>query len=169
MSLVIYPSPLLKEKSFPILSSIQYDNELQKFIEEMYSAMETFGGIGLSAIQLGIAKSIFVLSINGERQTVINPCILETSDEFSYENEGCLSIPQVWTRVRRPETIKVEFFNEKGEKQTKEYKGIWSRAFQHEYDHLCGLTFFDRINKYQAQTVLKKYKKNTMSFPFKSV
>lgn len=167
MSLILHPDPLLKKVSAPIFSSIPDDKELQNLVSNMYKVMETFGGVGLSAIQLGIPRSVFVLKIGGEKQTVINPSFKKTSDTFSYENEGCLSVPAVYTRIRRPEKIEVEFFDEKGERQTKTYEGIWARAFQHEYDHLCGVTFFDRMTVLQAKTVMKKFKKFTNIIPAK--
>jgi peptide deformylase len=165
MSLVLYPNEILTQKSNLIVSSIPDDKELQRLIAGMYNIMETLGGVGLSAIQVGVPRSVFVLKIDGIKQTVINPSIKKTTEEFSYENEGCLSAPGVYTRIRRPENVTVEFFDEYGVKQERQYGGLWARAFQHEYDHLQGLTFFDRMNFVQANSALKKYKKFTKIIP----
>lgn len=156
--LIVYPNPALHQKSIDV--QFPLDKELIKYIADMYPAMETYGGIGLSAIQLNKPLNLFILSIDGMRQTIINPVIIESSEEHSYNKEGCLSIPGLWTHIRRPEIIKVQFVDEQGEQHTKNYSGLWARAFQHEYDHLNGLTMFDRMSTLQAQSALKKYKKS---------
>ncbi len=175
MSLLLYPNTKLNEKSNLILNSIPDDKDLQKLIKKMYAIMDTFNGVGLSAIQVGLPLSLFVLDINGEKQTVINPQYTPALDmgaeggliksAYSYEQEGCLSAPAVFTRIRRPEKIEAKFFDEKGELQVRTYTGLWSRAFQHEYDHLCGITFFDKMTTIQRAAALKKYKKITSKIP----
>jgi len=165
MSLVLYPNPMLKEKSKLIVNSIPDDKNLQKLINKMVTIMDTFNGVGLSAIQIGVPLNLFVLRVNGVRQVVINPSIITVSKEFSYENEGCLSAPAVYTRIRRPEGLSVKFMDETGTMQERTYTGLMARAFQHEYDHLCGVTFFDRMNTIQRAAALKKYKKITDKIP----
>jgi peptide deformylase len=175
MSLILYPNPKLKEKSSLILNSIPDDKDLQKLIKKMFSIMDAFNGVGLSAIQVGLPLSLFVLKVGGERQVVINPQYIPVENAepvdgvltsaYSYEQEGCLSAPAVFTRIRRPEKIDAKFFDEKGELQVRTYTGLWSRAFQHEYDHLCGITFFDRMTTIQRAAALKKYKKITSMIP----
>lgn len=175
MSLLLYPNSKLKEKSSLILNSIPDDKDLQKLISKMFSIMDAFNGVGLSAIQVGIPLSLFTLKIGGEKQVVINPQYtpvldMESNDgvlksAYSYEQEGCLSAPAVFTRIRRPEKIEAKFFDEAGVLQVRTYTGIWSRAFQHEYDHLCGITFFDKMTSIQRAAALKKYKKITSKIP----
>lgn len=175
MSLILYPNPKLKERSQLILNSIPDDKDLQKLIKKMFSIMDTFNGVGLSAIQIGVPLSLFVLKVNGVRQVVINPVmtLIESTasvdgvmqSAYSYEQEGCLSAPAVFTRIRRPESIHVKFFDETGTLQEHTYSGIMSRAFQHEYDHLCGITFFDKMTSIQRTAALKKYKKITSLIP----
>lgn len=174
MSLILYPNPKLKEKSQLILNSIPDDKDLQKLIKKMFSIMEVFNGVGLSAIQVGVPLSLFVLKIDGVRQVVINPTFTSELnvikdgvmvDGCTYEQEGCLSAPAVFTRIRRPDTIHATFFDEAGTMQKRTYTGIWSRAFQHEFDHLCGISFFDRMNGIQRSAALKKYKKITATIP----
>ena len=153
MDLIYYPNKILNEKSI----ESERNMEIDTLISKMYVTMRQHNGVGLSAIQVGINKRIFILDIDGVKQTVINPSVISQSNDFSYEIEGCLSVPDTWTRIRRPESVIVSFQDENGTNHERKYSGLWSRAFQHEYDHLEGLTFFDRMNELQRNSVLKKY------------
>ena len=91
--------------------------------------------------------------------TCFNPKIVETSKEEILIDEGCLTYPGVWLKVKRPIAIKVEFEDEKGEKHERTFDGLSSRIFQHEYDHIKGLTFRDKASKIKLEFALKKRNK----------
>ena len=125
-------------------------------IETLVSAMSAKGGIGLSANQIGIPLQIFVM--RGEKPiVVINPNILESSDETIELEEGCLSYPGVLVKVRRPVWVKARFNLPSGTAQTFRFEGITARVFQHEYDHIIhGKTMLDSVSKLKKNMALKK-------------
>lgn len=161
LKLVYFPDKKLNEKSHPIIESIPDSKNLQNLIKSMYLTMEMSRGIGLSAIQVGVPLALFVLNVNGKKQTVINPSItkLDTEENSTFEHEGCLSMPYVSTRIRRPAKIEVSFFDETGKNITTEYDGLMARAFCHEYDHLQGITMYDKVDSISKQSLMKKVKK----------
>lgn len=118
------------------------------------------GGAGLSANQLGIDSKVFALTvIQNHHYAVFNPEILESSEETVLIEEGCLSRPGLWLRISRPKSIKVKYFTFKGEEVITEYDGYLSRVFQHEYDHMLGIDFTQRVSKMKLDMALKKVDK----------
>ncbi len=155
MKIVLYGNPTLRKKSEQVeLSHI--NDELKKTLEEMVTLMRKANGVGLAANQINIGKRFFVLEIEGTVKKVINPEIVETSEEMAEYEEGCLSIPGIYKKVVRPEKIKVKYLNENGEEKVEELEEMWSRAFQHEYDHLEGILFTDRISILNKRLISKK-------------
>lgn len=155
--IVYYPADILKVQSKFFIQDIAKDDKLQVFIQKLHDTMKAFNGVGLSAIQVGVPLALFVLNVDGP-ETIINPIILKT-EGASYEKEGCLSVPGVFERIQRPASCEVSFFNEKGDKVNKTYTDLKARAFMHEYDHLMGKTFFDRMNFVQKESAQKKLSK----------
>ncbi len=155
MKIVLYGNPTLRKKSEQVeLSHI--NDELKKTLEEMVTLMRKANGVGLAANQINIGKRFFVLEIEGTVKKVINPEIVEASEEMAEYEEGCLSIPGIYKKVVRPEKIKVKYLNENGEEKVEELEEMWSRAFQHEYDHLEGILFTDRISILNKRLISKK-------------
>lgn len=155
MKIALYGNPTLRKKSEQVeLSHI--NDELKKTLEEMVTLMRKANGVGLAANQINIGKRFFVLEIEGTVKKVINPEIVETSEEMAEYEEGCLSIPGIYKKVVRPEKIKVKYLNENGEEKVEELEEMWSRAFQHEYDHLEGILFTDRISILNKRLISKK-------------
>lgn len=155
MKIVLYGNPTLRKKSEQVeLSHI--NDELKKTLEEMVTLMRKANGVGLAANQINIGKRFFVLEIEGTVKKVINPEIVEASEEMAEYEEGCLSIPGIYKKVVRPERIKVKYLNENGEEKVEELEEMWSRAFQHEYDHLEGILFTDRISILNKRLISKK-------------
>lgn len=156
---LLYPNPILSQVSTPILDSIKDDEELQGFLDDLVVTMQAYKGVGLAAIQCGVP--ITALVVQDQRQEpikVINPSIKDTDGE-SYVREGCLSIPGLYTKVRRASEVTIEYFNENGELKTTINDGLLGRAILHEMDHLLGLTIFDRLSKVERTIALEKYKK----------
>ncbi|GHV88217.1 peptide deformylase [Spirochaetia bacterium] len=128
--------------------------------EEMIEALHAGKGIGLAGPQVGLSKRIFVVQVEGEAPRVfINPTIIGTSQDLVKYEEGCLSIPGIWAEVMRPAAVKVQAWNEKGRPFTLDAEGILARVIQHEYDHLEGMLFIDRLSVPKRDRVLLKYEK----------
>ena len=124
--------------------------------------MQHYIGIGLSANQIGIMERVFIMYENINTRNILtcfNPKILELSKEQVLIDEGCLSYPGIWLKLKRPIAIKVEFEDEKGKKHDKEMTGLPSRIFQHEHDHMEGTDFTRLASPLKLQLAIKKLKK----------
>lgn len=152
-----YGDKVLREKS----SSIEkIDEEILKILDDMVETMAKAEGVGLAAPQVGINKNMFVLGVgDGKIRKVINPKFIELSEKMEENDEGCLSIPGIYKKVCRPSLVKIEYTNEKGEKVVEEATGLLARAFQHEYDHLQGELFVDKLSPVAKRLVSGKLKK----------
>jgi peptide deformylase len=151
-----YGEPVLREKSLPVK---EITPEILNLIRDMAETMYTASGVGLAAPQVGVSKRIII--IDGEEEgliVLVNPMMVKSEGEV-IEEEGCLSIPGVYSEVKRSSKVTVKALNESGEpiKITKE--GLIARALQHEIDHLEGILFVDRIGKVKRQLLLNKLKK----------
>ena len=153
MNIVLYGASVLKEKSTVVE---EINDELRTILDEMVELMRKAKGVGLAANQVGIAKRFFVLEIEDKVKKVINPEIVEFGEEIVEYEEGCLSIPEIYKKVNRPEMIKVKYQNENGEIVEEELHDLWARAFQHEFDHIDGILFIDRLSIMNKRLVAKK-------------
>jgi peptide deformylase len=124
----------------------EIDNRLLTLIEDMKETMYDADGVGLAAPQVGILKRLFVIDIGEGPLVFINPEILETSGS-QIDEEGCLSLPGETEEVMRPNYVKARALNEKGEEFEIEAEELLARAILHEYDHLNGTLFIDRVKK----------------------
>jgi peptide deformylase len=114
-------------------------------------------GVGLAAPQVGLLQRVFITHAEGDQPRVfINPAIIWTSQEQVKYEEGCLSLPGLWAEVVRPQSIKIQAWNEKGRAFTLEASGILARVIQHEHDHLEGMLFIDRLNEEKRNKLLAK-------------
>lgn len=151
--IVNYPAEILEQ---PCRAVKKFDRKLGKLLDDMYETMIEFDGVGLAAPQIGIDERIAIVDIDDESGTIemINPRILETSGEQTGP-EGCLSFPGLFGEVTRPYYVKIEALNRKGKKYTLEAEDFLARAIQHEMDHLDGILFTSKVNKYLEQDELK--------------
>lgn len=124
----------------------EIDNRLLTLIEDMKETMYDADGVGLAAPQVGILKRLFVIDIGEGPLVFINPEILETNGSQT-DDEGCLSLPGETEEVMRPNYVKARALNEKGEEFEIEAEELLARAILHEYDHLNGTLFIDRVKK----------------------
>ena len=146
---------VLKEKS-DYISEI--DENIKNLINDMTEILDKKSGIGLAAPQIGEKKRIFITKVPGDIIRVfINPEIIQTSQELETFEEGCLSIPGVWAKVVRPAAIIIQAWDIKGKIFKIEIDGVLARVVQHEFDHLNGVLFTDRLNEKQREKVLKMY------------
>jgi peptide deformylase len=134
--------------------------EYKKIAEDLITGLHDGDGIGLAGPQVGLMKRIFAVHVKGDEPRIfINPSILETSQETVKYEEGCLSIPGMYADVVRPKTVKIQAWNEKGRPFTLEADGILARVIQHEYDHLEGVLFIDRLSEAKRNRILAKIEK----------
>ena len=152
MKVITYPHPILRKKTKKVTDF----SKIKEIVKEMKETMEKHQGIGLSANQVGLDLSLFVAKYNQKFYTVINPKILKVSKEKEEMLEGCLSLPKILANVKRPKSVALEAFNEKGKKIKLKAKGLLARIFLHETDHLNGILIIDRTKEiYQLKEEVK--------------
>ena len=136
----------------PPVDPIEFSQKLVKF---MYDN----SGIGLAANQVGFPYRIFAMRGDPENFVCFNPKIISVSDEQVSFEEGCLTFPGLSVKIKRPKEIRCRFNTPNGEVMTKTFNGLTARIFQHEYDHLDGIMFFNKANRYHREQSLKKWRK----------
>ena len=122
----------------------------------MMDRMTEMGGAALSAPQVGLDMSMFVMGVNQSKIEVFNPTIISYSKEEMLMNEGSLSFPGILVIIKRPESIVVEYYNKNGELQQNEFQGLTARIFQHAFDHLQGTTIRDKVSKLKWELATKR-------------
>ena len=140
---------ILRTKSAPIE---RIDKSIQKLIKDMKETMAKENGLGLAAPQVGVNKRLIIITLNYESDhemviPLINPEILDFSEEKNIAEEGCLSLPGIYKPVKRSSHIKVKFLDPKGNEHILELDDINARVVQHEVDHLDGILFVDRVEE----------------------
>jgi len=158
-----YPDKILMKKTEPVR---EFDGELQRLIDDMIETMYAAPGIGLAANQVGVSKQVLTVDVRsiqeqGDLIVLINPEIVSSDGECEIE-EGCLSLPEYKTVLKRPEKIRVRGLNRKGSPLEFECDGLLARALQHEIDHLNGILLIDRIGRIKKEFFKKRYKKTAV-------
>lgn len=126
--------------------------------QDMVKLMYEYGGIGLSANQLGLPYRVFALRGDPENFVCFNPKIVMPSTEDIVMEEGCLSFPGLIVKVKRPRHVRVRFTAPNGEVMTRQFTGMTARAFQHELDHLDGVLFYNKANRFHREQAFKRAK-----------
>ena len=160
LPIIIYGSSVLRKKAF----DIDKGDNFKELAVNMTSTLKNANGLGLAGPQVGLLKNIFIIDTtllrdNGVEvveKVCINPQIKNNSNDEDYYNEGCLSIPGIYEDVLRPEKIEVRYRDEFLEWHEEILNGITARIFQHEYDHLQGILFIDRISKLRKRMLKSK-------------
>lgn len=152
----------LKQVSTPVEGPVT--DELRVLMDDMLETMYDAPGIGLAAVQVGVAKRIIVMDIaqrEGEREPryFINPEITWRSEETLPYEEGCLSVPEIYDEVERPAKVKLTYLNYEGERVEEEAEGLYAVCIQHEMDHLEGVLFIDHLSRLKRDQAVKKVKK----------
>jgi peptide deformylase len=163
------PDPMLRQISTPV---DKVDDELRALIKDMFETMYAAPGIGLAAVQVGVPKRLLVMDLQEpededdpeskpvrEPRVFINPEILSHSDHEVPYNEGCLSVPDQYAEVMRPDKIRARWQDEHGKHHEKDLDGLLAVCLQHEMDHLEGVLFIDHLSKLKRDMVLKKLAK----------
>jgi peptide deformylase len=158
----IYPDEALKSKAQKVE---EFNQELVDLVNGMFETMYKRGGVGLAANQVGVLKRVLILDLKAgtEEQgknpiVLVNPEIVASEGEVVKE-EGCLSLPGLYRKVKRAQWVKVKAQNLDGEEIEIEGEGLLARALQHEIDHLNGVVFIDRLSPLQKRLALEKFKK----------
>lgn len=166
LPIVEIPDPRLRQISKPV---DQVDDDLRRLIDDMFETMYAAPGIGLAAIQVGVPKRVLVIDLQEQEtedgepvrdpRVFINPEILETSDHEVPYNEGCLSVPEMYAEVDRPDRIRARWLDRDGTQKDEEITGLLAVCLQHEMDHLNGILFIDHISRLKREMLLKKLAK----------
>ena len=159
------PNKLLRKTSKPVES---VGREEQELMDDMLDTMYAAPGIGLAAIQVGIPKRIIVMDISRdetkkEPRYFVNPIIKNKNSEKAIYEEGCLSVPNQFAEIERPNSCEVEYLDYEGNKQKLKANGLLATCIQHEMDHLDGILFIDYLSKLKKSMILKKLSKNKSS------
>ena len=151
--ILVYGDPILRKLS----DNIGVGADVDEIIQDLWDTMYNADGAGLAGPQIGKLKRIFVIDLPDQewKGVFINPS-LKTSDENVSMNEGCLSIPGVNAPIVRPKNITIEYYDEKWKLHRESYTGIKSRVIQHEYEHLDGVLWVDRISQFDFYPILPK-------------
>src|SRR5438045_7430453 len=139
-------SPVLREHAKPVKT---VDADVRQLVEDLFETMRSAKGVGLAANQVGVARRVAVVDVGDEDPpalALINPVIVERSDEHEVAEEGCLSIPDIFGDVERPAHIVVDALDREGQKFRVEARGYKARRIQHELDHLDGILFLDHLS-----------------------
>ena len=158
MKLHLENDPILKQ------SAEQWDfvNHINAAVieQEMLKTMKASNGIGLAGNQVGLLRRVFVMKLQDGRELgFFNPTILVGDNEFVEDNEGCLSFPNLWLKVPRHNKISAMYLDNTGKRCIIELEGIDSRCFQHELDHLDGITFTEHVSDLKLKMAQKKQRK----------
>ena len=166
LPIVEVPDPRLRLVSAPVEA---VTDGTRAFVADLIETMYAAHGIGLAAVQVGVAQRILVIDLQAEEDAdgkpvrapaaYINPEILSVSDELSTYNEGCLSIPEQYAEVARPSSCRVRWLDETGAAHEQELNGLLATCMQHEIDHLNGVLFIDHLSRLKRDMVLKKLAK----------
>jgi peptide deformylase len=157
---VKYPDPVLAKRGEDVT---EFGEELKTLADDMFESMYAAQGIGLAAPQIGLSKRITVIDVSFKKEpadklVLVNPEIIEREGK-QFEEEGCLSLPEIREKVHRAAKVKVRAQNVQGEWFEVEGEELLSRALQHEIDHLDGVLFIDRLSRLKRDLVHRKIKK----------
>jgi len=162
------PNKILREKSLRVEN---VNKDIQQLMDDMLETLYVAPGIGLAAIQVGVAKRVIVMDISRDRDKdkepkknpmyFVNPEIVwKSEDKFTYE-EGCLSVPNQFAEIDRPKQCHVKYLDYNGQPQELKADGLLSICIQHEIDHLEGILFIDYLSKLKKEMIIKKLSKQT--------
>lgn len=154
-----YPDKRLSIKAVDVDANEFGTSQLSSIVSDMFDTMDQYEGIGLAATQVNIHKRIIVMEIKTVRYIIINPEIMKKSESLEVTREGCLSVPQVYGDVARPEAVTVHYKNIQGDSLILEATGLVATCIQHEIDHLNGIVYVDRMKGLKKNMLLKKYEK----------
>jgi peptide deformylase len=157
----IFGDPVLRQRAHEV---VDFDGRLAQLADDMLAAMRAAEGVGLAANQVGVLKRLFTWEVEREVEdgvetvggAVVNPELLDSSEELQDGDEGCLSFPGLFYPVQRPLRVEVGYRDLRGEEHTAELEGFLARVWLHEMDHLNGILFIDHLAKHDRAAALKE-------------
>ena len=160
LKIVKYPEPVLQQAGEEVT---EFNDELRQLVADMFETMYASQGIGLAAQQVGVPKRVTVIDLSQgkdpeQKLVLVNPKVIHKEGK-QYEEEGCLSFPEIREKISRASKVKVRAQNEKGEWFEMDGEELLSRAFQHEIDHLDGVLFIFRMSALKRNLNLRKIRK----------
>lgn len=160
LPIVIWPHPTLKKRAAEVNS---FDEKLAKALDDMAETMYAAGGIGLAANQVDLLHRITVIDDAGDDEPAnliefVNPVIVERADSITW-NEGCLSLPELFSDVKRSASVTVKYQDRNGAEHELSAEGLLAVALQHEIDHLDGIMFLDRLSILERKAALRRWQK----------
>ena len=161
LNILIAPDPTLKQKTKPVAA---VDDDIRQLMDDMLETMYDAPGIGLAAPQVGVLKQVLVIDVARQDETpapvrMVNPEIVWVSDTQVSNSEGCLSLPEQYADVTRPDRVKVRYLDETGARQVLEADGLLATCIQHEIDHLSGILFVDHLSALKRNMILRRMAK----------
>ncbi|MGA9586056.1 MAG: peptide deformylase [Terracidiphilus sp.] len=160
LKIVKYPEPVLSQPGEPVT---EFDSELKKLVDDMFETMYASQGIGLAAPQVAVGKRVTVVDLSqgkdpAQKLVLVNPEVIFREGK-QYEEEGCLSFPEIREKVQRASKVRIRAQDLKGKWFEMDGEELLSRAFQHEIDHLDGMLFIFRMSSLKRDLVLRKIRK----------
>ena len=161
LPIIVAPDPRLKKECAHVK---EVTDDVRQFMDDMLETMYNAPGIGLAAPQVGVTKRIIVVDVSRNQRTdrpykMVNPEIIWHSDQVADYEEGCLSLPDQYAQVKRPDEIHLRYIDSDGIIQNLKTSGILATCIQHEIDHLDGKLFVDHISKLRRDLIMRKLKK----------
>jgi len=169
LPIITAPDPRLKQLSEPVE---KVDDELRRLMDDMLETMYAAPGIGLAAVQVGVAKRVLVVDVTPDRENgegkdgedrkpicMANPEIISFGDDLTVLEEGCLSLPDQFAEVERPGNIRLRYIDYQGELREQEMSGLLATCVQHEIDHLDGILFVDHLSGLKRNIILRRLAK----------
>ncbi len=159
LKLHLLGSPILRQRALPVPA---VDDEIRQLVDDLFETMRAAKGVGLAANQVGVNRRVAVVDVGEESPpplVLINPRIVETSAATETAEEGCLSIPEIFGEVTRPQTVMLEALDRDGSPYRVTVFGYKARAVQHEVDHLDGVLFLDHLSAVKRSLLLAKWRK----------
>ncbi len=159
--ILVVPDPILKQVSKPVDA---VDDDLRALMDDMLETMYAAPGIGLAAIQIGVARRVIVMDLarpeeEPQPRYYVNPEIVWASEETAPYEEGCLSVPEIYDEVERPSKVKLRYLDYNGKLVEEDADGLFAVCIQHEMDHLEGVLFIDHLSRLKREQAVKKVKK----------
>jgi peptide deformylase len=161
LPLYLLGEPVLRQRSAEVGA---VTDDVRRLIDDMLDTMDAAKGVGLAANQVGVARRVAVIDAEGQRFAMINPVLL-SAEGRSVAEEGCLSIPDIFGDVTRPERIVLEALDRDGRPFRLDAEGLVARAVQHEVDHLDGILFLDHLSLMRRRLLLARWKRERGDAP----
>jgi len=154
-----WPDKRLRTAAAPVDS---ITDDIRAIWADMVDTMDAMPGVGLAANQIGVLLRLAVVDASdarGQAVLMANPVVLHASVQLRDHDEASPNLPGVWAKIQRPRAVTVEFLNDTGEIEQKDFVGLWATSVQHQIDHLNGKMYFDHLSKMKRDMLIKKAKK----------